>query len=176
MTRYGLFGAVLALGCGMLLAACSGGTEPVETTVPAPARSPTVPDETRFIVVQRGQSLGRIAEIHQVPKQAIIAANHLAPPYRLKAGMRLAIPVAAKQRATEPIKGTKEASAKPARSSAPAETTGDAAQSRHAKIKHSEPEVIPLDDPPPSPVASQPVDTALRRDYSYFGLDPALSR
>jgi len=186
MTRYGIIGAAVALSSGTLLGACAGDSEtaaPVDITAPAPARTPTGPGETRFIVVQRGQSLGRIAELYQVPKQAIIAANHLAPPYRLTAGMRLGIPVAAKQLGTEPIKATKEASAKLARPPAPAgaASRGKAAETRQAKIK----EVIPLDDDlPPSPVPSQPADAArdgnggdsLRRDYDYFGLDSALSR
>jgi LysM repeat protein len=183
MTKYAIFAAAVTLSCGMLLAACAGDSDklvPVDTA--ALARTPTVPDETRFIVVQRGQSLGRIAELYQVPKQAIIAANHLAPPYRLTAGMRLAIPGAAKPLATERSKGTKEPSAKLARPLAPAGEASlvKAAETRPAKIK----EVIPLDDdPPPSPMASQPAAArdgkggdALRRDYDYFGLHPALSR
>jgi hypothetical protein len=120
-----------------------------------------VPDETRFIVVQPGQSLGRIAEIYRVPTRAIIDANHLAPPYRLKPGMRLAIPAAANQRATEG-------------------TAATSSQARQAKAKRSEPKVIPLDDPGPGEPDDDPSDrqvgSAVRSDYGFFGLDPALTR
>ena len=89
---------------GMVVASCA--SHPVE---PPPAAAPLGPAPTaaakpprsskpaplpqdRYITVERGQSLGRLAEAHNVPKQAIIAANHLTPPYELKTGMRLFIP------------------------------------------------------------------------------------
>ena len=50
-----------------------------------------IPD--RQITVERGQSLGKIAVKYHVPKQAIIAANHLeAPDYKVKIGSKLTIP------------------------------------------------------------------------------------
>jgi murein DD-endopeptidase MepM/ murein hydrolase activator NlpD len=50
-----------------------------------------IPD--RQITVERGQSLGKIAVQYHVPKQAIIAANHLeAPEYKVKIGSKLTIP------------------------------------------------------------------------------------
>jgi LysM repeat protein len=58
------------------------------------AAKPTTPD-TRFVIVGPGQSLGGIAEANHAPKQAIITTNHLSPPYKLKIGQVLKIPVAA---------------------------------------------------------------------------------
>ncbi|HEY1797076.1 MAG TPA: M23 family metallopeptidase [Stellaceae bacterium] len=48
--------------------------------------------EQRMIVVERGQSLGRIAERYHIPKHAIIGANHLKPPYDIEIGQRLVLP------------------------------------------------------------------------------------
>ena len=180
MSRCGFFGAALALTCGTLLAACVQGPQksaPVDTS----AHPPAAPEETRNIVVQRGQSVGRIAEIYHVPQQAIIAANHLAPPYRLKAGARLAIPGSVVQPETQPTQNTKEVASSAPRSAKPA-------QARNANIRHAEPEVIPLDDPAPaSPANDRAADKAssdregasrggVKGDYGYFGLDPDLSR
>jgi LysM repeat protein len=57
---------------------------------PAPAAS-----AARHIVVEPGRSVSRIAAKYQVPQRAIIAANHLTPPYKLEIGRRLIIPGAA---------------------------------------------------------------------------------
>ena len=48
---------------------------------------------SRYIIVQPGQSVTRIAQAYHVPAQAIIAANHLTPPYKLKVGGRLEVPL-----------------------------------------------------------------------------------
>jgi LysM repeat protein len=180
MSRCGFFGVTLAVTCGTLLAACVQGPQksaPVDTS----AHPPGAPEETRYIVVQRGQSLGRIAETYHVPQQAIIAANQLAPPYRLKAGARLAIPGSVVQPEAQPTQSTKEVASSPPRSAKPA-------QARNAKIRHAEPEVIPLDDPAPaSPASDRTTEKAasesegasrggVKGDYGYFGLDAALSR
>jgi LysM repeat protein len=180
MSRCGFFGAALALTCGTFLTACVQGPQnsvPVEMS----AHPPAAPEETRYIVVQRGQSVGRIAESYHVSQQAIIAANHLAPPYRLNAGARLAIPGSVVQPETQPTQSTKEVA-----SSAPG--SAKPAQARNAKIRHAEPEVIPLDDPAPaSPAKDRADDKAasgsgvaslggVKGAYGYFGLDPALSR
>jgi murein DD-endopeptidase MepM/ murein hydrolase activator NlpD len=176
MSRCGFFGAALALTCGTLLAACVQDPQksaPVDTS----AHPPAAPEETSYIVVQRGQSLGRIAETYHVPQQAIIAANHLAPPYRLNAGARLAIPGSE----TQPTQNTKEVASSAARSARPAQAT-------QAKIRHAEPQVIPLDDPALAPPANDRAADKASSDsggasrggvkgaYGYFGLDPDLSR
>src|SRR4029077_1603135 len=48
--------------------------------------------DTRRILVEHGQSLGGIAHAYHVPASAIIAANHLNPPYKIEAGQFLLIP------------------------------------------------------------------------------------
>src|ERR1700726_2393388 len=91
----------LILACGGL-AACTH-----EPTKPAPvflngepgmaatrstAAKAATPD-SRFVIVGPGQSLGGIAEANHVSEQAIIAANHISPPYKLKIGQTLRLPV-----------------------------------------------------------------------------------
>jgi murein DD-endopeptidase MepM/ murein hydrolase activator NlpD len=105
-----------------------------------PGRPGAGPPETRTITVERGQSLGRIAEAYHVPKQAIIAANHLTPPYQLKTGAHLLIPGAAPapvQQAMIPATVGPPMSGSPSASAAPANS-----------------DVIPLDEPQarPAPV------------------------
>jgi LysM repeat protein len=48
--------------------------------------------EARQIVVEPGQSLSRIAAKYHMPRRAIIAANDLTPPYKIKIGQHLRIP------------------------------------------------------------------------------------
>src|ERR1700686_2826292 len=107
MNRHGILGTALLLSCGGLLAACA---ERPQTSAPAqlmgPAQSGPAtgaaspgtqssggPTKTRYIVIRPGQSLGRIAGTYHVPKQAIIAANHLTTPSSMKGGSRLATPL-----------------------------------------------------------------------------------
>src|SRR5512136_1603458 len=89
--------AFLAVGC---LAACT--TDSGAPTgaggginVPSAGAGKTSAAEYRRITVQPGQSLGRIAQQYRVSTQAIVAANHLTPPYTLKAGATLVIPTSA---------------------------------------------------------------------------------
>src|SRR5262249_10604817 len=51
--------------------------------------------ETRHVTVKPGQSLGGIAQAYHLSERTIIDANHLKPPYKVTAGMRLRIPGAA---------------------------------------------------------------------------------
>src|SRR6266699_7001006 len=91
---------------GSFLLACSKGhqeTEPVrlpaqmigngESSAVPQARIGNGATKTRYVVVQRGYSVARIARAHRVSKKAIISANHLSAPYRLKPGERLKVPV-----------------------------------------------------------------------------------
>jgi murein DD-endopeptidase MepM/ murein hydrolase activator NlpD len=55
------------------------------------------PGEDLRIVVRPGQSVGRLAEQYHVPAREIIAANHLAPPFKIETGQRLLIPGAAER-------------------------------------------------------------------------------
>src|SRR3981189_2767346 len=161
-SRHGLRRAVPVLIVGGLAGACSGnpnepapvfmkggapgaaatGREPAITSRPlgiAGAPPPAaMPRETRQITVERGQSIGSLAGEYHVSKQAIIAANHLEAPYKIKIGTRVTIPGAA------------------------------AAPVQQAMVSSSgaaTPDVIPLDDPParpasaPPPIAPPPVAT-----------------
>jgi LysM repeat protein len=112
------------------------------------------------VVVERGQSLDRIAQTYRVAKDDIIAANQLKPPYRLKPGTVLAIPVAitetAEPAALRPTPDTPpRAAAKPDTSLRAAVKPDRAASTpapvRRAKPKAAEQAVIPLDDPAPAP-------------------------
>jgi murein DD-endopeptidase MepM/ murein hydrolase activator NlpD len=111
------------------------------------AAKPATPD-SRLVVVGPGQSLGGIAEANHVPKQAIIAVNHLPPPYKLKIGQVLKIPVAA-------IVTTATHSKTVAMPPAPSRHTtilADTQSAARGKRLASE-ALIPLDDP------ASPVET-----------------
>ena len=140
--RYGLLRATPAMALAGLVAACGGGpsnpapvvmggTAPRVVAEPAGAALPR--GVTRRVVVEHGQSLGVLAHAYHVPAQAIIAANHLTPPYKIAAGQQLVIP------------GEGEASKPPP----------PAAVSPAAPIAqgHAPPEIIPLDGPAPAPKA-----------------------
>ncbi len=63
------------------------------------ASSPDTPKqapvaEARHIVVEAGQSVSRIAVKYGVSRRAIIDANNLTPPYKIKTGQHLLIPSA----------------------------------------------------------------------------------
>ena len=147
MNLYRAFIAALVLGSGSLLAAC-GERPNVSTPGTAPGDSPNARAPiTAHIVVQRGQSLRRIAQEYHVAERDIIAANHLAPPYTLKPGTFLTIAVAA----PEPKSRGKPAS-KPARTARipgkPNQQGSHSAEpARRNTVKRSEPGAIPLDVP-----------------------------
>jgi LysM repeat protein len=92
--------ALAAIG---LVAACEAPTSTVlngvapDVAAPSPDTPEQVPvaeREARQIVVQAGQSLSRIAANYGMPQRAIIAANDLTPPYKIKIGQQLLIPSA----------------------------------------------------------------------------------
>jgi LysM repeat protein len=56
------------------------------------AEVPLAGPEARHVVVQAGQSISRISKAYRVPKSALIAANHLDSPYKIKAGQSLVVP------------------------------------------------------------------------------------
>src|SRR5690349_20293474 len=102
--RRGVIRAAAAIGLAGLVAGCiSGGTS--DTPAPViqkgaeagfPAQQgfgprPAAPwrSSARQVVVRPGQSLGGIAQSYHVSERAIIAANHLTPPYRVVIGQRL---------------------------------------------------------------------------------------
>jgi len=59
---------------------------------PMHAGPPPSAEARRTIVVERGESLGRIAARYHVSEHAIVDANHLRPPYKVEIGARLVIP------------------------------------------------------------------------------------
>ena len=114
------------------------------------AATPTKPD-TRFVIIGPGQSLGGIAEANHVPKQAIIAANHLSPPYKLKIGQTLRLPVS--MAALVPSRD--KAAAVAPRGSRHSTVLANTRSSTSGKRAAPE-EVIPLDDPTPPNTAATP--------------------
>jgi len=143
--RHGIIRAAPAIALAGLVAACAGGPSnpaPVvmRSTAPrvvaepavAPAGAALPRGDTRRIVVEHGQSLGVIAHAYHVPTQAIVAANHLTPPYKIAAGQQLVIPGAAETPKPMPP---------------PLAAASPAAQG------HPPPEIIPLDGPAPAPKA-----------------------
>ena len=90
--------AIAAIG---FVAACEAPTptvlNDVAPEVAAPGsdtstQAPVAKREARQIVVEAGQSLSRIAVKYHTPQRAIIAANNLTPPYKIKIGQQLQIP------------------------------------------------------------------------------------
>src|SRR6266513_5135272 len=95
-------GITLMIVCSALTACTELWSGPAPVLMNGGAAAPTnkwaakaKPPDARFVTVRAGQSLGGIAETNHVSKQAIIAANHLSPPYKLKIGEVLKIPVTA---------------------------------------------------------------------------------
>jgi LysM repeat protein len=129
------------IGCGLWLAACSADNRGAEPGTPKSVSGPAAP--TAKIVVQPGQSLDAIALAFHVPKRDIIALNHLAPPYRLRAGAILDIPAAAAaELAAKPKAKTRPEHARAEAAPAPVRTARAAPQPR----PNPKPgEVIPLD-------------------------------
>jgi lipoprotein NlpD len=95
--------AVAALAAMGFVAACETPTPTVSNSA-APEVAASSPDtstpapvaerEARQIVVEAGQSLSRIAAKYGMSQRAIIAANDLTPPYKIKIGQQLRIPSA----------------------------------------------------------------------------------
>jgi murein DD-endopeptidase MepM/ murein hydrolase activator NlpD len=80
-------GALLSVALG--LAGCGAGA-------PAPVVSrEQQPPPPAQIIVQHGQTLSGIAHAYHVPMAVLAEANHLAPPYRIRAGQALIVPGAA---------------------------------------------------------------------------------
>jgi len=155
--QYGV-AASLLLACGVLVACADGPIRPAPvflngagpgTAATRSAAKPTIP-ETRFVIVGPGQSVGGIAEANHVSKQAVIAANHLSPPFKLKIGQALKIPVAA---AATTVARSKTLAASP---TAPQHPTVLAAQSAVRGKRVASEELIPLDDPASSAETTKP--------------------
>jgi murein DD-endopeptidase MepM/ murein hydrolase activator NlpD len=130
----GIVHAAAALALVGLLAACASDQSEPAPVILKGAESPlpggALPaGESRQIVVRPGQSLRGIAHAYHVPASAIIAANHLRPPYTIAAGQNLLIPAGG----AAPVQ--RAALAPPP---APPHAAG-----------HPPPDIIPLDGPAP---------------------------
>jgi len=76
----------------------------------------------REIVVEEGRSVGGIAAEYRVPTSAIIEANRLKPPYKIKTGQKLLIPNAAELPPTEVAVAAPPPAIAPAETPAPADS------------------------------------------------------
>lgn len=73
--------------------AANGGAPEVAALSPdTPKQAPAAKREAQQIVVEAGRSVSRIAVKYGVSRRAIIDANNLTPPYKIKTGQRLLIP------------------------------------------------------------------------------------
>jgi murein DD-endopeptidase MepM/ murein hydrolase activator NlpD len=103
---------------------------PMHATPVPPAMGPKAGAEgRRVIVVERGESLGRLAVRYHVPKHDIIEANHLRPPYNVEIGQHLVLPGGAPSQMAQA-------------GSIPLEGPPPQEQAAH------EPAIVPLDGPP----------------------------
>jgi murein DD-endopeptidase MepM/ murein hydrolase activator NlpD len=107
----------------------------------------------RHITVKPGQSVRRLAREYHVSPRAIIAANHLRPPYEIKIGQHLSIPGAGGD--SEPIRLAALPPPEPPRPAEPPKPT-EASPTALTDTR----EVIPLDDPPAGNAASPPLAEA----------------
>jgi murein DD-endopeptidase MepM/ murein hydrolase activator NlpD len=167
--RCGFARAAIPILLAGLIAACVDGmpSEPAPVylrggmSAASPEAAPIAPQrrDTR-IVVRPGQSLRGVAHAYHVPERTIIAANHLAPPYKLKIGERLLIPGAAEppvQQAMLPPRTVLQAPLSmppaPPPSIGPAPVALAPALPPAAAAPSPPPirDIISLDDPPPSP-------------------------
>jgi LysM repeat protein len=140
--------AALIVGCSLFLTACAGKEREMAVTpsrpepssgqaaVTPPKQEPSPGQEVIYVVVQRGQSLDRIAQLYHVEKSDVIAANQLKPPYTLEPGAILTIPVAK----------VKSVGQSPTIGASPASASRDGVVQR--KPKRPKPELIEPDDVP----------------------------
>lgn len=91
---------LVAASAVTLLAAC-GTTDPASdetlppirtTTSTSPPATTTIPEGTRFYVIQRGDTLARIASSFGVTVQSIVDLNGLANADAIQAGQTIEIP------------------------------------------------------------------------------------
>jgi LysM repeat protein len=141
MFRLGIYRIAAIVACG-LVAACA---ERPPAVAPAPPPAAVKPI---YVVVARGQSLDRIAQTYRVAKEDIIAANQLKPPYKLKPGTVLAVPIVATE-AAEPAAGRSKPGTSPRSVAKPDRATSASIPIRR-RTKTSEQAVTPLDDPAPA--------------------------
>ena len=151
-------GVTVALLLAIGLAACTDApSQPAPVflngglgnTATRSAAAKPIPPDSRFVIVGPSQSLGGIAEANHVSKQAIISANHLSPPYKLKIGQTVRLPVSV---AASTPRHDNVAAAAPRRSRH-STVLADTRSPEREKRRGSE-EIIPLDDPTPPRIAA----------------------
>ncbi|MGC2412907.1 MAG: LysM domain-containing protein, partial [Stellaceae bacterium] len=167
--RYGIIRAAPAIALAGLVAACAWGAPnpaPVELKGAAPSFGAEAAIESgpgafptaggQSIVVQHGQSVSIIAHTYHVSERAIIAANHLTPPFKIAAGQHLLIPGGAQPPMQAAMPPPMQPPMAPMAVAAPpsAPPPVPIAQTR------SPPEVIPLDGPAPAKPINSPEGTA----------------
>jgi LysM repeat protein len=140
--------------------------------------APVAAREGRQIVIEEGRSISRIAAKYRVPASAIIAANHLTSPYKLKIGQHLLIPgpkeatapIVVASRASEPIPLDEPAPHAPTGSAAsvpsPAQPQAEASSGPTPGPVSPAPALPPLPVaaapfPPPAPIAAEPIPQPL---------------
>ncbi|HVH82121.1 MAG TPA: LysM peptidoglycan-binding domain-containing protein, partial [Stellaceae bacterium] len=167
-----------------LVGACADQSEPAPVfqrgaadQVTAPMSAPS--SSALQVTVRRGQTLGGYAYTYHVSKSAIIAANGLQPPYELKIGQRLTIPVSGRSApvrtaaaapyvtppGVSPSLVRSEALPPPAQPVAtPQPPPVPQTLSPPPAAAKAQPEVISLDGPPPKEsAAAQPPAPASQR-------------
>ncbi|HEV8029934.1 MAG TPA: peptidoglycan DD-metalloendopeptidase family protein [Stellaceae bacterium] len=170
ISRRGLAHAAASILLAGLVAACAEGipSEPAPvylkggmTGGPEAASIPAQRHDVR-LTVRPGQSVRGFAHAYHVPERTIIAANHLAPPYKIKIGQDLLIPGAVEgpvQQASLPPKTVYEVPppvAPPptpppiAAAPVPLAPTPVAAAPAAAPTPQPIHDIISLDDPPPA--------------------------
>jgi len=125
-------------------------TGSLATGVPV-ARPPSKP---HYIVVEHGQSLNGIAHSHHVAATALAAANNLQPPYKLKIGLRLALP----NSGPPPIQQANAPSAPPPTPS-PSPALPSSPQPVPSSVTRTLSDIAPIDGPPTESAAPQPPQT-----------------
>lgn len=139
--------AALVLGTGLFLAACSSRDAPPRP-VAGPAPSSTA--EQVYVVVQRGQTLDALAESFGIAKSEVIAANGLKPPYTLKPGTVLKVPVAPPTAQSEVPSPPKPAASPATTLRRPVQPAAAAASARPVRPKPTaKPKPVSKSKPPP---------------------------
>jgi murein DD-endopeptidase MepM/ murein hydrolase activator NlpD len=164
--RRGLAGVGLAVIVAAILASCAnqpGQPAPVfnRTNSPMAGDIPPPPREMRKITIQPGQSLSVLSQTYHVPEKAIIAANHLTPPYALKAGATLLIPDAGPPAVQQAVGPTAAPSVAPPTPLPPPPGTAPPPRSGSPPPASTtaQPDIVPLDTPPPQTAAAPPSQT-----------------
>jgi murein DD-endopeptidase MepM/ murein hydrolase activator NlpD len=163
--RRGLARAAIAVSLAALVGACadqSGPPAPVffkGDNGPPPMAIGGPPPGGLTVTVRPGQTLDGFAYTYHLPRAAIIAANSLQPPYKLKAGMHLVIPNAGPP-PVHTAMATPAPTARPLPPPTPMPPVPQAATPQPPPAQAAQPvappsaakampDIVPLDGPPP---------------------------